>query len=432
MKSHQNVITVIDLGSSQCTTLIAICDEENQQWHIVGKGQVLSQGLKKGNIVNLEQVVTTLYSSLDQAEKMAGFQVETAFVSISGTHIESKNTDGMIAITSENYEVTEDCIDRVIESAKAFPLPEDREIIYLTPRFYRLDARDGIKDPIRMDGRRLEVTIHVITASSAHLRNLEKCLKDLGLGLDEFVFSGLAAAESTLSETEKDLGAVAVNIGAGSTSFCAYVEGAVTYSGSLPVGASHLTQDIAIFLKVSFDTAEKIKLALSQADLSELKQEPGESRAEFNRRRRESDILDLDGLDIRENLPPISKSVLYKTVVAPREEEIFTLLRDELERKKLMNQVPGGAIISGGGALALNITEIATKTLGRTARVGIPPNFPGVVGGLDDPRYAVAIGLLQYAINAQGKDAAVGGFENNLEGGQFLEKIGNFFKKFLP
>ena len=253
--SKERVITAIDLGSDKCTTLIAKVTEEDQL-QVLGFSAFPSRGMKRSVIIDLEQVLNTVSKSLDAAERMAGFSVKSAIVSVSGTQIRYKNSRGVVAVSSPEQEINSADVNRVIEAARAVSLPADREIIHVIPKDFKVDSQEGVKDPVGMTGVRLEAEAHIITGLSTSMRNLEKCMRDLGLQVDAFVFSALAAAEIALTETEKELGVVLLDIGAGTTSIAAYVEGSLEFSAVIPVGAKHITQDIALGCRIPMDDAE--------------------------------------------------------------------------------------------------------------------------------------------------------------------------------
>src|SRR5258708_3131035 len=251
---RQSPITIIDLGTDKCVTLIATVTPETRDIQVLGVAAVPSRGMRKSQIVDLEDVLETMTESLDSAERMAGCEAKSATLSISGTHISSQNSKGVVAVASPSQEITQEDVARVLEAARAVSLPSAREIIHVVPRDFAVDSQQGIKDPVGMTGIRLESEAHIITGQTTALKNLAKIVQDLGLQLDGFVFSGLASAEVMLSETEKELGVVLVDIGAGSTAVCAYVEGALTYSAVLPVCARHITQHIALGCPIRLDS----------------------------------------------------------------------------------------------------------------------------------------------------------------------------------
>ncbi|MDR0462718.1 MAG: cell division protein FtsA [Pseudomonadales bacterium] len=435
-KNVSNVITAIDLGTDKCVTLIAVKDSDKPLPRVVGVAAVPSKGMRKSSIVDLEQAVSTIDASLAAAEKMAGLNVQSAYISVGGSHISSQNSKGMVAVSDPNVEINESDVERAIEAARAITLPADREVLYLTPRYFKVDSQEGIRDPIGMVGMRLETECHIITGSAATLRNLEKCLKDIDLEKDGFVFSGFASGEVILTETEKELGVVAVDIGAGSTNFCCFVDGAITYSGSVPVGARHITQDITVYSKVSFETAEKIKLLLSDEDMSEPPQRPDESKEDYRRRKKQMDIINASALDTMEKVPTLSKSTLIKMVIFPRLKEIFMLIGEQLRKQKITNdKIPAGLVITGGGAKTVGILEVANRTLSLPARVGTTVGIDGLVNEVNDPTFSTAVGVLTFGsseleVDHGGRQSIKGNKNVPLDG--FFNKLTSTFKNFMP
>lgn len=435
---RSRVITAIDLGTDKCTTLIASLDEETGQLQVKGVSAVPSRGIKKSQIVDLEKAVATMTESLDGAERMAGFDVKSAYVAVSGTHIHSQNSKGVVAVASPNQEIVQQDVTRVIEAARAVSLPADRTVIHVIPRDFKVDSQEGVKDPVGMNGVRLESEAHIITGMSTALKNLEKCVHDLGLSVDGFVFAGLAASEVVLSETERELGVVVVDIGAGSTSLSVFVEGTLELSASLPIGARHITQDIALGCRVSLETAEKIKLNLTESDPSEMKPKPGESKEEFTQRRKDSDIIKPEDLGLDESMEPLSKKKVVEGIMVPRLKEIFTLIDDKLRQKNLKPVVPAGLIISGGGAETVGIAEVAKRTLNLPARVGMPKEIRGLTMDIHKPSFVTSIGLLEYGRQHGGGSSTGGGIDF---GGFFksafgdknpFSSVGDFFKSLMP
>ncbi len=434
--SKNRVVTVIDLGTDKCVTLIAVIDED-RLLRVVGVSVVPSRGMRRSVIVDLEQVLNTISESVDAAERMAGFEVKSAFVSVSGTHITSRNSKGVVAVASPDQEITRLDINRVIEAARAISLPADREIIHVVPRDFKVDSQEGIKDPVGMTGVRLESEAHIISAMTTSLKNLEKCLNDLALKVDGFVFSGLASAEVVLTETEKELGVVTIDIGAGTTSICAYVDGCLEYSGSVPIGARHITQDIALGCRISLDAAEKVKLALGLEDLQVIQPMPGESKEELNRRRRKADQLDLDKLGVDNGGEKLSKRTLIEGIMAPRIKEIFDLVAEKLVEQDLVSRVPAGLVLCGGGAQTVRIADTARKALNLPVRIGNPKKLDGLVSDIDKPSYATSIGLIVYGAKQGGGEVVSSGsafpsFLSSFNLGSIGQKIMGIFKSVLP
>ena len=436
--SRENIITAIDLGTDKCVTVIAKLNE-HEQLEVLGFSVVPSQGVRRSIIVNLEEALNTVSHSLDAAERMAGLAVKSAVLSISGTYIRYKNSKGVVAVASPDQEITQLDVERVIEAARAISLPADREIVHVIPKDFKVDSQEGIKDPLGMMGVRLEAEAHIITGLSTSLRNFEKCVSDLGLTVDAFVFAALAASEIALTDTEKELGVVLVDIGAGTTSIAAFVEGVLEFSAVIPVGAKHITQDIASGARISMADAEKLKLFLSQEPATKLVPLAGESKADFNKRKREHDLIDAASLGLSHQ-DPISRKFISNVVMEPRVKEIFSLMMGELDQAGLLegNQLPAGIVVSGGGALTHNLVDIARHTTKMAVRLVEPAQIIGLTEDVKQANYAVATGLLEYAkhqgnINqSKSSDFTLSQLFNN----RFFHWLGtnfkNLFKKIFP
>lgn len=393
--AKNSVIAAIDIGSAKICTLIAIV-EEGGDLRVVGASAVKSQGVSKSQIVNLEEASAAITESVDAAERMAGFSITEAFVSISGRHIESLNSSGVVAITDPQGDISANDIERVVDAARAVSLPGNREVLHVIPTAFKVDSQEGIKDPIGMSGVRLEATTHIITGSATVLKNVRKCVEHLGIGVSEFVFSALAASYASVSETEQELGVAVVDIGAGSTAVSVFVEASLVYSTVIPVGALHITKDIALGTRVSIPAAEKIKLALSHLPAETPDRLPNETREDARKRKKQEDQLDLQQIGVFEDVRHISKQTLLDGIIAPRVREIFELIKSDLEKQKLLTQIPAGLVLTGGGAETLGATEAVRRVMNLSARVGKPSGVRGLIDEIETPMYATSMGLLLY------------------------------------
>ncbi len=376
------IIAAIEMGSSKIATLLAQVATDpvsgETAINIVGAASSLSKGIKKGQIVDIEEAVEAIISSVEAAERMAGYNLESAYIAVSGAHIHSQNSHGVVAISDPNGEITQNDVDRAIEAASAVSLPVSREMIHVLPREYIVDGESGVRDAVGMSGVRLEVDTHIISAGSAAIKNIRKAVAEVGAQIEGLVFSGLASAEATVTPTEKELGCVLIDIGAGTTSIAAFVEGAIAYSGVIPVGAKNVTNDLAIGLRVSLETAEKIKIALS-----------GKKRKDVD----ESDEMDLSALGVTE-IKKISKKTLLEGIIRPRLNEIFTMVRIELEKESLSSRIPAGAIITGGGAETAGVIDSAKRMMSLPVRIGIPGGVGGLIDDVINPAFSTTVGLL--------------------------------------
>lgn len=382
------IIAGIELGSSKISTLVAqIASDQitfENSINIVGAASSESKGIKKGQIVNIEEAIDATISSVEAAERMAGYNLDKAYISIGGAHINSQNSHGVVAVSDPNGEISQDDVSRVIDAASAISLPQSREIIHILPRDYVVDGEAGAKDPLGMSGIRLEVDTHIVTASSAVVKNIRKVIDEVGIEIEGLVYSGLAASEAVLSETEKELGCVLIDVGGGTTSIAVFVEGSLSYSSVIPIGAKNVTNDLAIGLRVSLESSEKIKIMLSDVQKS---------------KKDESDEVDLSVLDLPE-VKKISKKTLVEGIIKPRLNEIFSIVRLELEREGLSGRIPSGAIITGGGAETAGCLESAKRTLSLPIRIGKPQGVGGLIDDIMTPAYATGTGLIIYGAHS--------------------------------
>lgn len=394
--AKSRIISALDLGSSKITTIIAQVDFSQDVYEsgigVVGVSSVESKGIRKGQIINIEEAVESIVESVESAERMAGYNLNSAYVALGGASISSQNSHGVVAVSDADGEISDLDIERVIDAASAISLPVSREVIHVIPREFTVDGEGGVKDPIGMSGVRLEVDTHVITASTASVRNLKKAVDEAGVGISEIVFSGLAASEAVATNTEKELGCVVVDIGGGTTSICVFVDNALAYSGVIPIGAKNVTNDLAIGLRISLESAERIKLLLSSYEKKKDKTE---------------DISLTDSLDLsKEDLEvkKVSRKTLVEGIIRPRLNEIFSMVRLELDKYGLLGKTPSGIIITGGGAETVGIIESARRILSLPARIGVPTGVSGLVDDILSPAYAVPVGLILYASKQDGEE----------------------------
>lgn len=389
------IIAGVDIGSSKIVTIIAssVSDSEEEKWRVIGVANTPSKGIRKGQIVNIEETTTSLLECVEAAERMAGYNINRALVAISGPHIASSNSRGVVAVAEPEAEINKDDIKRVIEAAQALSLPASREIIHVIPRYFTVDGQEGIKDPAGMSGVRLEVETNIITGSSTAIKNLTRSVSEIGVDAQSLVVSGLAAAESVLTETEKELGVVLVDIGGGTTDIVIYVEGSPFYTSVLPIGAKNVTNDLAIGLRLSLESAEKIKIALST---KKEKEEEDEDKEEGEEKTKNDDEIDLTDLGITEEAKTISRKTLVEGIIKPRLNEIFTMVALEIKKSGATGLTPSGVVLCGGGAQTVGIVDSAKRVLAMPVRVGQPNNLTGLIDDIQTPEYAVATGLVLY------------------------------------
>jgi cell division protein FtsA len=386
--TKSRIVAGIELGSNKIATLISQVSVDpltmETSVNIMGAASSVSHGIKKGQIVDIEEAVEAIISSVEAAERMAGYNLESAYIALGGAHIHSQNSHGVVAISDPNGEINQNDVDRVVEAASAVSMPTSREVVHVMPREYIVDGEAGVHDPVGMSGVRLEVDTHIVSAGSSAIKNVRKAINEVGIQIEDLIFSGVASAEAVLSPTEKELGCVLIDIGGGTTTIAAYTDGALSYSGVIPVGARNVTNDLAIGLRVSLETAEKIKLALSSKSLSGSRQE-----------KNETDELDLVGLGVTE-VTKVSKKTLLEGIIRPRLNEIFTMVKMELEKEGLANRIPSGAVITGGGSETAGVVESAKRMLSLPVRLGVPKGVGGLVDDIMNPAFSTCVGLLLY------------------------------------
>lgn len=420
-----NLICAIDIGSFKIATVVGLHSKENDELRVTGFNSVPSKGVKKGLIVDIDQVTQAIEESVEKAERMAGQKINNVFVSIGGPHITSLNSHGVVAVANAQGEISQEDINRVIEAARAISLSNTRQIIEVTPREYVVDGQPGIKNPIGMTGVRLEVDTHIITASQTNLKNIDRCLADLGIGNQGFIFAGLASADAVLTDTEKELGVVLIDIGGGKTDLSMYVEGALSYSSSIGVGARHVTNDIAVGLRVSLDSAEKIKLHLSK----------NVTRRDEKYFKKETQ-LNLNDLLLPENITEVSLKTLVDGIISPRLEEIFKLVFEEIEKSGYGHSIPSGVVVTGGGALTVGLIDMGKKVLGLPMRMGKPTGVTGLIDEVISPQFATTVGLILYGQrnimrgDTKGKD--FNKMLKDISFGDQLTKVKDLLKQFIP
>lgn len=424
-------IVGIDIGTSKIATVVAVPTEEDNEVNVVGVSVVPSSGIKKSQIVDIDEATKAITASVEAAERMAGFSVSHAFVNLGGSQITSKNSTGVVAVAQPEGEINEDDVRRVIEAARAVSLPSSQEVVHVLPREYKVDSQEGIKDPINMSGIRLEAEAHLVLGSSTAIKNLSKCVSELGISIDGLIFSGLAASESVLTQTEKELGVMLVDIGGGTTSLAIWVDGSLSHSSVLPIGARNITNDLAIGMRLSLDAAEEVKRYLSQKP-------PKPAVPKEEKEKDDGDDLDLSKLGITEESVKTSRKTLVEGIIRPRLQEIFTMVGMELKESGFGGKTPAGVVLTGGGAKTVEIESMCKRILSLPTRVGVPNSLNGLVDDIrEDPVFAVAEGLILSGLKQTGSSrSSFGqspwrGLADKLPKGM-VNRVIDFVKQFLP
>lgn len=373
--AESELIAGLDLGTTKVCAIVAEQTEDGID--IVGIGSVPSKGLKKGVVVNIESTVQAIRAAVDQVETMAGCEVGVVYAGIAGSHVRGFNKEGFVAITDR--EVTEADVHRVLEQSKAIPLRGDGQVLHVLPQEYIVDEQDGIKQPVGMNGVRLEARVHVVTAASASVQNIIKCAERCNLNVAEVVLEPLASAEAVLSEDEKEIGVALIDVGGGTTDIIVYADGAVIHTSVIPIGGINLTNDIATGLRTPIAEAERIKIKYGCASVEMI--DPAET----------IEVPSVGGRPPR-SLP---REVLVQ-IIEPRVEEIFSAVAHLLNETGFIEMLASGIVITGGATQLDGMSELAEKIVGLPARRGNPIGIGGLVDVVRSPTYATAIGLVKY------------------------------------
>lgn len=372
MQEHSRYAVGIDIGTSTTRCVVAHLDGSSHP-RIIGVGVAPTTGMRKGTVVTLSGPAKAIDDALGEAERMSGYQVNEATISINGSHLISTHTDGMIAVGGLDHIINPDDLIRIEEVATLGKIPANREILDVVPHAYKLDGQDNIKDPIGMTGTRLEIDAHVISALSPHLNNLQKAADDAKVLPRNIVVSGVAAARAILGEHQKENGVALVDIGASTTNIALYEEGDLRYIAVIPVGGVNITNDLAIGLKTDPEIAEKIKLQHGSALVR--REHAGISI------KHEGEIINFDSREIDE-------------IIEARLEELFESIHKEFKRAGMVGRLPSGVVLTGGTANMPHIAEFAKDKLSIAAKVGVPHGLSGVVENMENPSFAAAVGLM--------------------------------------
>jgi cell division protein FtsA len=411
--AKSSIIVGLDVG----TTKVSVCVGQFQEdmLNIVGVGTAPNAGLRKGIVSDLEETISAISSALEEAERMSGIPISSAYVSINGTHITSNLSKGIIAVSRPDGEITDADTERALEAARAVALPPNREIIHVIPKDYIIDGQEGVKDPVGMNGIRLEVETLVIGGASSAIKNLSKAVYQAGLEMQGMIFSPLATSKGLLSKRQKESGVILIDMGAGTTTYVVYEEGEVLKTNIIPVGSLHITNDIAIGLRTNLEIAEKIKVRYGAAHPAII---------------RDSEKIDLSELDDKENQRIPRKYVAE--IIEARLQEIFAMIQEDLTAIDRDGRLPAGVILTGGGSKLEGLVEYTKETLKLPVQVGSPLlEISGLVDKLDDPSYATCIGLMIWGIF----DTASTPTSTRADLAQFggvVDKARGFLKQFIP
>lgn len=415
----QRTIVGIDVGTTKVCTIVAQVSD-NGKTNILGVGVTPSKGLDKGVVVNIDDAVSAITASVEKAERLSGYRIGTAFVGVSGRHISSLNSRGVVAVQRPDHEITRNDVARAVESAQAVAIPTQREIIHVIPRAYVLDGNEGIRDPIGMSGFRLEVETHIVTGEVMAIQNLIKSVQKGGVEIDDLVLQPLASGESVLTPEDKDRGVMMVDIGGGTTDIAIFVQGGVWHTSVISLGGSHFTNDIVYVLHTPHNSAEYLKLKYGSAIA-------GDPPAEGD----ESDLIEVETLTVGEK-QRVSRHLLNEIIQA-RAEQLVELIYNEIKRSGYEGMLPAGIVLTGGAAQLGRFDELVREMLGMPVRIGVPTELSGLADSLDSPSYATGVGLLRWGARHGLQMFSPSHRSDERQGwGNVYERFKGWLREFLP
>jgi len=380
--SIDNELTVgLDIGTSKVVAIVGKKTSDGQV-EIVGIGSHPSRGLKRGVVVNIETTVNAIQRAIEEAELMAGCQIQSVYAGIAGSHIRSMNSHGIVAVRER--EVVQADIDRVIDAAQAVAIPSDQKILHILPQEYVIDSQEGIKEPLGMSGVRLEAKVHLVTCAVNAAQNIEKCVQKCDLDVDDIILEQLASSYAVLTDDEKELGVCVVDIGGGTTDIAIFTGGSIRHTAVIPIAGDQVTNDIAMALRTPTQNAEEIKIKYACA-LTQL------AGAE--------ETIKVPSVGDR---PPrdLSRQALAE-VVEPRYEELFTLIQSELRRSGFEDVIAAGIVLTGGTSKMEGVVELAEEIFHMPVRLASPQGVAGLADVVNNPMYATGVGLLMYGLKQQ-------------------------------
>ncbi|MBA3695338.1 MAG: cell division protein FtsA [Methylotenera sp.] len=406
VKEDKNLIVGLDIGTSKIVAIVAELQPEGTL-KVIGLGQHISRGLKKGVVINIESTMQAIQRALEEAELMADCKINNVYTGIAGSHIKSLNSHGMVKI--KDAEVSQMDVDRVIETARAIALPADQQILHILTQEFIIDGQEDVREPLGMSGMKLEVKVHIVTGAVAAAQNIVKCIKRCGIEVSDLILQPLASSLAVLTEDEKELGVCLVDIGGGTTDIAVFKQGAIRHTAVVPIAGDQMTNDVAVAFRTPTQSAEDIKIkhgcALRQlADPREVVEVPG-----------------VDGREPRQ----LSVQTLAE-VLEPRVVELYELILNELRRSGMEEMIASGIVITGGSAMMRGMVELGEEIFHMPVRLGMPRYVGGLSEVVSNPRYATGVGLV-----LMGKQQLERHLSGQMESGSFgrvLEKMKSWFQ----
>lgn len=411
-----DIVVGLDIGTHKICTIVG--EVRPEDIFVLGVGIEPSRGMKRGVVNNVADLINAVSASAHKAEKTSGYQIRRAFVSVAGSHISSLTSRGMTAINNARS-VQDTDLDRAMQNARAIAIPHNREVLHVVPRRYTLDGQDGVRHPIGMHAFRLEVDAHIITASSTSLANLEQATEGAGIFVDRFILNPLASGDAILSEQEREMGVVVIDIGGGTTDLAIYVDNTVWHTAVIPIGGDHVTNDITYLLHAPFELAEDVKITHGHA----------QQRA----------VSAIDTFIVEpfgDGMPQEVSRRELAMVIESRVEEIFEMVQAEIKRSGYDGLLRAGAVLTGGSSQIVGIKDVASDVLGCPVRLAKPEKLTGMADMLKNPSYSTSIGLLRMGLEFDSvhREAEQSGskIRPGLPGAGFGGMLGDFLRRLLP
>ena len=415
----QRTIVGIDVGTTKVCTIVAQASDTGKL-NILGVGLTPSKGIDKGVVVNIDDAMSAISASVEKAERLSGYRIGTAFVGVSGRHISSLNSRGVVAVQRPDHEITRNDVARAVESAQAVAIPTQREIIHVIPRAYVVDGHEGIRDPIGMSGFRLEVETHIVTGEVMAIQNLIRSVQKTGVEIDDLILQPLASGEACLTADDKDRGVMLVHIGGGTTDIAIFMQGGVWHTSVISVGGNHFTNDITYVLHTPHNTAEYLKIRYGSAIAGD---PPAEADSD--------DQIEIDTLTVGEK-QKISRHLL-NDIIQARAEQVVELIYNEIKRSGYEGMLPAGIVLTGGAAQLSRFDELMRDMLGMPVRIGVPTDLSGLNDSLDSPSYATGVGLLRWgARHGLSMLGPIHRTDERQGWGNVYERFKGWLREFLP
>ncbi|OGQ45547.1 MAG: cell division protein FtsA [Deltaproteobacteria bacterium RIFCSPLOWO2_02_44_9] len=409
MAKQDNIIIGLDIGTTKICAIVGEVKQEGLE--IIGIGTHPSKGLRKGVVVNIDSTVQSIKKAIEEAELMAGCELNTAYVGIAGGHIKGFNSHGVIAV--KDKEITKADIARVIEAAQAITIPTDREVIHVIPQEYILDNQDCIQEPLGMSGVRLEAKVHIVTAAVASAQNIVKSVNKAGLAVADVVLQQIASSEAVLGQDEKDIGVALIDIGGGTTDIAIYHNGTIKHTAVISLGGNQITGDIAVGLRTPSEEAEKVKKKFGCCMTSMIDKD---------------ETIEVPGVGGRK--PRIVSRQILGEIIEPRVEELFQLINQEIVRSGYDSAIASGVVLTGGTAIMEGTVELGEQIFNLPVRRGLPAGIGGLVDIVKNPMYSTGVGLVLYGMK-HGTLPPFNGRGDKQVFNRLLEKMKGWVKEFF-